>query len=149
MVVLLVAFYKNMKEGINKVVSKNDVTSNQAKQSRKDNSSIIILKSARLEFYLFRKPLQAPLRPVRVLDGVPVADTEQHLELRLRGRAPSAGTKISNCLLPDLYVAWQVHDMAWHACIACSSAGMWGKQVSATVGNGVCYMCVSGLYGWS
>lgn len=55
-------------------------------------SSIIILKSTRLEFYLFRKPLQATLRPVRVLDAVPVADTEQHLELRLGGRAPSAGT---------------------------------------------------------
>lgn len=71
----------------------------------------MVLKSTRLEFYLFRKPLQAPLRPVRVLDAVPVADTEQHLELRLGGRAPSAGTRISILLI--LYVAW--HGMhAWH-----------------------------------
>jgi hypothetical protein len=51
---------------------------------------------------------------------VPVADAEQHLELRLGGRAPSAGTKISILLV--LYVAWQVRQG-----MECSSAGMWGK----------------------
>lgn len=99
------------------------VALDKTKQNRKD-SSIIILKGTRLEFYLFRKPLQAPLRPVRVLDAVPVADTEQHLELRLRGRAPSAGTKISTLL-----VCYMLHGHGMHAShVKCRHVGKGNKR---------------------
>lgn len=91
----------------------------------KTKSSIIILKGTRLEFYLFRESLQAPLRPVRILDAVPVADTEQHLELRLRGRAPSARTKLARCLLLH---GMHVSHVQVPACGEKLSA-WWGKSV--------------------
>jgi hypothetical protein len=95
----------------------------QAEETAAAAAAALSLKSARLEFYLFRKPLQATLHPVRVLDGVPVADTEQHLELRLGGRAPSAGTKIS--ILPVLYVS-TLHGR----CMALQCMHMAGMRVS-------------------